>query len=243
MELTAQELKLIEPGIYRTTIPTVHGLPLEPGQSISSDNTLVEMLRKVKSRTIQHPTQEGVEYPCFFSSPDDFLDTWISGYTNFKNSDASHLDRRQKGFELYYTNWHPEQEMFDKAGLGYPPAIMLATDTNNPYFGEGYMNIGINDLVNERHLVWKGTPMHEVLRIPDREKAYSIDKIMKMEKELHEGQLTILWMIKNTFPLGSPNELKATGNQWTLIGYDPSQVYAGFGRLKFNFPAVSHSQS
>lgn len=257
MKLTPQELEFITPGIYR-----VSHLPYQVPDVKNPNDEFLNRLNEVKARSISHPTLTGKTYPCFVKTPDEFLELWYTSYNSFPGTAKEHhdpgfLSYGAKGFELFYANWHEDQpyyviggrEMVFKAGdFKRPQYVMLASDGNGMSDMRGHMNVGINDYVNERVLVWRGKYLagRGPGGVGGIEKPIKYRDIQFARKLLHDDIHFYVWDGPDKFPFHSPNLLKAAGasggsGTWTLIGYEPQDVYAAFQKLGFVFPPVRNA--
>ena len=109
MKLTQEELKYIKPGIYRTWLASFN----PPDLNNPKDDRLIKELEKL-STSADLTTGK---FKDFYASPEEFLDAWIQGYKKFPNTaskweDKSYLNPRAKGFELFYVNWHTDDQNF-----------------------------------------------------------------------------------------------------------------------------------
>lgn len=232
MKLTEQEAQHIIPGIYRGSIW------IDPPDLKEPDND--EFIRQARQLRQTSPD----DCPDFHPTPHAFLSAWITGYRDFPDTreevnDRGYSNPRVKGFELEYINWHPESRHYTIAGNEGLFAqgtrfhrTLLASDINGMNDQRGYMNVGVNDLVNERVLVWRGVYDGDISEpIPYRE-VWSAEKIFR--EDLH----FYVWNGKENFPFISPNPLKArgVGGDWTMVGFEPEEVYDVFKKMGFVFP-------
>lgn len=230
MKLNEKELRVINPGIYRFS----HAMEGPPNLNDPHDE-LVKLLKRIRTTRIVQ------DYPDFYPDPSQFLSAWMRGYRDFPDTSKLYLDRsylspQVKGFELYYVNWHPSASHFKIAGRkGITPAsrlkhTMLVSDINGMCDQRGYMNVGINDFTRRSVLVWRGEDEETHEPIP-------YEKLADMDKRLRDDLHFYVWSGKENFPFDSPNLLKAAGvrGTWTIIGYEPEEVYSELQKLRFIF--------
>lgn len=111
---------------------------------------------------------------------------------------------------------------------------MIASDINRMNDQHGYMNVGINDFEHERVLVWRGV-FEDDLSNP-----IPYDLVWKFRKQLQDDLHFYCWDGKQTFPFESPNCLKSAGihGDWTMVGFEPEELYDAFRKIDFIFPEV-----
>jgi len=250
MRLNEEELKHIAPGVYRGL-----GRSLGPPFHINDkhDEGLVAALAKIrKSEWEAH----GKKYPNYVSSPSEFLDMWIAGYKEFPKTsdqyfDGGHLSPKDKGFELYYVNWREGHShnviartnmVYEARELKRLQPVMLASDINGMNDQKGYMNVGINDFESKRVLVWRSNDesFYDRKNVP-------YDVVVKINpKVMHDDIKFYVWDIPDHFPFESPNLLKSgrggANSHWTLVGFEPQEVYAKFQQMGFVFPPVRNKR-
>lgn len=221
----------IRPGIYRTSLSNVHGVPGIREPQFESHGVPVVLERLIKGDSIQKRT--------YFQTVKDFLEAWHQGYTTGQSQFGT-SSIEPKGFELFYVNWKPDSPfskigehegirmMGDRADLN---PIMILGDNNGMNDQKGYLNLGVNDFRNQISLVYR--PSWDEI---GEGRGEQVDLTSNTLKQFRNDLRYYVWNGQQKFPINSPNILKSLYNMWTAVGINPLEVYKEIENMGFVFP-------
>lgn len=256
MQLTQEDG--IRSGIYRINLGNfVYGVPeiREPENKDWKIPNLLGKLAKEDKQFTSIPNREKGHQPkrTYFSSINEFLDTWKKGYESGRSQFGTNPVYEKQGFELFYVNWKPGTEFFsfgDHEGIHYmggeradlDPIIILG-DNNGMNDQFGYLNLGVNDFRTQKVLVYREKE-HGYTDEPHlRDRRFKKTDVFRKKaltpeitKPLRDDLHYYVWPGEDGFPFTSPNNLKSMHNMWTAVGIDPLEIYQKVEDMGFIFP-------
>ena len=228
----------IEPGIYRfDTISHVWGVPgIRTDEDFDLKKELNKLIEKEKTYTGIVDRDKG-DFPrrLYFPTIEAFLETWKKGYEQGKPSFGTNIVYDKLGFELYYYNWDSQSDFFkigDHTGIIQMgkrldlDSIMILGDNNGMNDQRGYLNLGVNDFRRLKSYTFR-----------DKKRGEKINLTSSEIKLLRNDISYYVFDVRDTFPFGTPNSLKSSGNMWAAIGINPHDVYAEVEKMGFVFPS------
>ncbi len=183
--------------------------------------------------------EDNEERKTYFSTPEEFLDTWFAWYKKWNSLFWKTL-YDALGFEMHYVNTDPKSTFFKiwehtwlsdikSRDITVLNPIMLCADANGICDQSGYMNLWVNDMRSLSVLVyrWKNEDGEDI--------SYSEVGKENFQKILAQNKKYYLWDAPERFPFDSANPLKAMRNIWHMIGFSPLSVYEKLEKLGFIF--------